>query len=157
MSRRTSLADLVAAPDPVVTEIPETPDNAHLSVHPAMHSERDIAVLDGGQNRTETGTVAPRQRAPRKAKPEPAPAVEAVPKYLRMERKEARLHVDQVDALAAVVRRLNRGRQHRGSGERITENSLIRVAVDLLLDRADDLAGVSEADLLVSVGLAPRD
>jgi len=46
-------------------------------------------------------------------------------------RKECRLRPDQLDALTALARRLNRER--RGRGERITENTLIRLAVDALL------------------------
>jgi hypothetical protein len=48
-------------------------------------------------------------------------------------RKECRLRPDQLDALTALARRLNRER--KGKGERITENTLIRWAVDLLLEK----------------------
>ena len=47
------------------------------------------------------------------------------------------------------MRRLVRAR--RGGGERITENTLVRVAVDLLLERADALNGGTEAELLRSL------
>ncbi|MGH3223058.1 MAG: hypothetical protein ACRDPY_30945 [Streptosporangiaceae bacterium] len=49
--------------------------------------------------------------------------------------------------------RLRRGlnRQRGGEGERITENTLIRVAVDLLLARAGDLRGGTEDELRDSV------
>src|SRR5207302_6968369 len=57
------------------------------------------------------------------------------PKYLRLVRKEARLSADQFDALTDLARRLNR-RKPKGVGERITENTLIRVAVKILLARA---------------------
>jgi len=56
-----------------------------------------------------------------------------VPKYLQLERKEVRLRLDQLDALTTLTRRLNRAR--KGKGERLTENTLIRVAIDLLLAR----------------------
>jgi RNA polymerase-interacting CarD/CdnL/TRCF family regulator len=61
------------------------------------------------------------------------------------ERKEARLRPDQIEDLAAVARRLNRAR--RGQGQRITENTLIRIAVDELLARAEQLSGVDEGQL----------
>lgn len=72
--------------------------------------------------------------------------VTEIPPYLRLTRKEVRFREEQLEALDRVVRRLVRAR--RGGGERITENTLVRVAVDLLLERADELAGASEAELL---------
>lgn len=73
------------------------------------------------------------------------------PRYLSYERKEARLTGEQSDALTRLTRALNRA---RGSeGERLTDNTLIRVAVDLLLARADDLRGRTETELRQSVGL----
>ena len=67
-----------------------------------------------------------------------------VPKYLTLIRKETRLREDQLASLTAIARKLNRTKR---GGERITENTLIRVAVDLLLDRAESLSGVTEAEL----------
>lgn len=74
-------------------------------------------------------------------------------KYQRMARIEGRLSEKQVDVVADLVRRLNRSRH--GEGERITQNTLLRVAVDLLLTRSDELRGASEDELLVSLGLPP--
>jgi hypothetical protein len=54
-----------------------------------------------------------------------------------------------VDELARLRRALNR--QRGGEGERITENTLIRVAVDILLGRADRLRGTTEDELRKSV------
>ncbi len=71
--------------------------------------------------------------------------VAALPRYLQMERKELRLRVDQADELGRLTRRLNRARAK--SGERITDNTLIRVAIDLLLQRSDRLAGTTEDEL----------
>lgn len=78
-----------------------------------------------------------------------APTPGAVPKYLRLERKETRLRADQYAALTENARRLNKAKGV--GGERITENTLIRIAVDLLLDRAGDLAGLDERELFKSV------
>ena len=50
---------------------------------------------------------------------------------------------------SVLTRQLNRPRH--GAGERITDNTLIRVAIDLLLQQRDHLAGVTEADLSASV------
>lgn len=71
------------------------------------------------------------------------------------DRKEVYLRPDQAEALAALERALRR-RRPRGVGERLTANTLVRVAVDLLLDRQDRLAGYTEADLRASVGLGGR-
>jgi hypothetical protein len=71
------------------------------------------------------------------------------PKWQRLERKELRLRADQLDELARLRRALNR--QRGGEGERITENTLIRVAVDMLLGQAGKLRGSTEDELRNSV------
>lgn len=71
--------------------------------------------------------------------------------YLTLERKEARLREGQIDELAAHARRLNKAKG--APAPRITENTLIRVAVDLLLSRIDELQGTTEADLRRSIGI----
>lgn len=78
-----------------------------------------------------------------------------VPKYLQLERKEVRLRLDQLDALTTLTRRLNRAR--KGKGERLTENTLIRVAIDLLLENTQKLQGITEDELMESLGLPPSD
>ncbi|MDB9494414.1 hypothetical protein PN441_08430 [Spirulina major CS-329] len=77
----------------------------------------------------------------------------SLPKYLQLIRKEARLREDQVDALFMLARRLNR--QKKG-GERITENTLIRVAIDLLLAHSDQLTGTTEQELQDSITPNPN-
>ena len=72
-------------------------------------------------------------------------------RFDELERKEARVRLDQYEALQAFSRQLNRSRNRRG--ERITENTLIRVAIDLLLSRRDQVTGTTEAELRASVGL----
>lgn len=71
--------------------------------------------------------------------------------YDQLERKETRLRPDQYNRLSGISRTLNRARD--GKGERITENTLIRVAIDLLLQRETELAGATETELRQSVGL----
>jgi hypothetical protein len=73
-----------------------------------------------------------------------------LPKYQTLDRKETRLRADQLEALNTVTKGLNRKR--RGKGERLTDNTLIRVAVDLLLSRADELQGMTEEELRQSLG-----
>jgi len=89
----------------------------------------------------------------------PAPARKAVsrgPKtvqtgthWTEYERLEARLRDEQVEQLDTLVRRLNKRRG--GVGERITKNSLLRIAVGLLLERQDSLAGNTEDEIRASL------
>jgi hypothetical protein len=72
-----------------------------------------------------------------------------VPLYRRLARKEARVREDQYVALSRLVRVLARRRTDR-SGPRLTENTLIRVAIDLLLARANRLAGNTEDEIRAS-------
>lgn len=83
----------------------------------------------------------------------------AGPKYQQLRRRESRVHHDQADALTLLTRRLNKARRQPDGttvGERITDNTLLRVAIDLLLARSDDLRGTTEAELAASLGLTPR-
>jgi hypothetical protein len=64
--------------------------------------------------------------------------------YLRLTRKEVRFRDEQMEGLHRLARRGMKG-------DRITDNTLVRVAVDLLLQHADDLAGHDEASLLESL------
>ncbi|BCZ95583.1 hypothetical protein TthAK1_23260 (plasmid) [Thermus thermophilus] len=90
--------------------------------------------------REEAGALeapAPREEEAGEAPPArgleaPSPGERPLPPYLTYVRKECRLRPDQLDALTALARRLNRER--KGKGERITENTLIRWAVDMLLE-----------------------
>ncbi len=75
-----------------------------------------------------------------------------LPKYLALERKEARLRRDQVDSLSSLARRVNRQKTSRG-GERITENTLIRIAVDWLLSREAYVGGSSEEEIRHGLGV----
>lgn len=73
-----------------------------------------------------------------------------VPKYRTLDRKELLARPDQIEELTTLRRRLNRKRAAH-EGERITENTLIRVAIDLLLSRWDVLEGTNEDELRESV------
>ena len=100
--------------------------------------------------------AAPATPAPaaarRASRPRGTPGVtesQTAPLWQRLERKELRLRADQLDELARLRRALNR--QRGGEGERITENTLIRVAVDMLLGQAGKLQGSTEDELRKSV------
>ena len=77
-----------------------------------------------------------------KARVESALEDQATPAYLRFVRKETRLREDQQNQLTLQARRLNRAK--KSPGARITENSLIRVAVDLFLAQIDRAVGDDE-------------
>ena len=91
----------------------------------------------------------PTRRAPARRTP-PPPESERV-HYSSLVRKEARLRDDQIESLTLRARKLSRNKA--STEPRITDNTLIRVAVDLLLAREADLEGTSEAELRRSVGL----
>ena len=103
------------------------------------------------QQTPEVQTPEVSEPAPRRPQGQQARAAAALPKYLRLERKELLIWPDQITRLSILARTLNRTR--KGSGERITQNTLIRVAVSLLLSRSQDLEGTTEEELRRSLGL----
>jgi hypothetical protein len=134
---RQSVADLLGEVDQAPAVLPPRPAPAEAA--PAAAAEKP----------------EPRRPAPRRVARGPRDAGTAgvtesqIPKWQRLERKELRLRADQLDELARIRRTLNR--QRGGEGERITENTLIRVAVDMLLGRAGKLRGTTEDELRKSV------
>jgi hypothetical protein len=132
-----SEADQAAPPAPAVLPPRAAPPNAGEA----------LPVARPG---TSPGPRHPARRERRRPRPGPAAVTESqTPKWKRLERKELRLRADQLDDLARLRRSLNR--QRGGEGERITENTLIRVAVDVLLTQSDRLRGSTEDELRESV------
>jgi hypothetical protein len=127
-----------AAPAPAEVQTPEqqTPEVQSTDVQTPGEAEQ------GGRRRRPQERVA--------VPPAPAPTPR-LPKYLRLERKELLIWPDQITNLSILARVLNRNRG--GAGERITTNTLIRVAAALLLSRSHDLAGTTEEELRRSLGL----
>lgn len=66
-------------------------------------------------------------------------------RYLTFERTDARLRPDQVTALGALRKRVAANRTDRS--ERITDNTLLRLAVDLLLKNAAHITGNTEEEM----------
>jgi hypothetical protein len=133
---RQSVADLLG-------EVDQAP--AVLPPRPAPAAATPAAAAEKPEPRPAPRRVA---RGPRNAGT--AGVTESqIPKWQRLERKELRLRADQLDELARIRRTLNR--QRGGEGERITENTLIRVAVDMLLGRTGKLRGTTEDELRKSV------
>lgn len=70
---------------------------------------------------------------------------EDTPRYQTFPRSEARLRPDQLTALAELRRRVAARRTDRS--ERVTDNTLLRLAVDLLLQHADRIQGNTEEQM----------
>lgn len=132
---------------------------------PSPASEPVVAPATVAASEAETLRVKstpPRKRQPTQAKKAPEPAAAAAPAavvpapdggeplYLRFVRKETRLREEQYETLTEYARKLNRAKTP-GAGERITENTLIRIAIDLLIPHLGELTGNDEAQLRDSV------
>ncbi len=140
--KRVTLASLAQKAEPA-----EAPEQLQPEPDPAPAPPRIGAVETVEQPEPVAKPSRPKKSPAGSKKPQPGEWV----RYDQYERKEARLRADQYGELSNVSRRLNRARN--GNGERITENTLIRVAIDLLLSREGDLAGATETELRKSVGL----
>ncbi|WP_200919548.1 hypothetical protein [Microbacterium sp. Leaf288] len=92
-----------------------------------------------------------RARVAAEMPPDEAP----VAMFAQLSRKDARLRDDQLTALAALVDAVMKRRRFKA--ERITENTLIRIGIDLLLAHADQLRGSTEDELRNSVTSALTD
>lgn len=73
------------------------------------------------------------------------PPDDDTPRYQTFPRTEARLRPDQLAALTALRRKVAANRTVRK--ERITDNTLLRLAVDLLLKNAAHITGDTEAEM----------
>lgn len=76
-----------------------------------------------------------------------------VPYFATLIRKDVRIREDQSRALTDGAAELMKRRAHKA--ERLTENTLIRVAIDFLLDHAEALRGSTEAELRASLRPLP--
>lgn len=150
--RRRGLADLIGEVGAASQEH-EGEDGGREGVAPEAASEAREEAREGQSGGGEA-TVQPigrKQSRDEAATPEPG-VPPRVPKYLALERKEARLRGDQVDSLASLARRVNR-QKPSGGGERITENTLIRVAVDWLLSQEAQVGGSTEEEIRRGLGV----
>jgi hypothetical protein len=75
------------------------------------------------------------------------------PYFSTLIRKDVRIREDQSRTLTDCAAQLMKRRAHKA--ERLTENTLIRVAIDLLLDHAEKLRGSTEAELRASLRPLP--
>ena len=144
---KRSLADYQPAP------VAAPPLPAHPAAVPAEAQTPVQQTPEVQSTEVQTPEVArPKsRRQPAASAARTRPEVPGLPKYLRLERKELLIWPDQITKLSILARVLNRNRG--GAGERITTNTLIRVAAALLLSRSQDLEGATEEELRRSLGL----
>jgi hypothetical protein len=138
MAKKVSLTDLLP---PKSEESDETEANSVVTEGPAPEAEKVVALK----------APSTAGRTPRVRTSEPEKPTAGEPKYLQMDRKDARLRPGQYEDLMLLSHQLNKKR--RRTGERITENTLIRIGIDLLFQRASELEGIDEEQLRKSVGL----
>ena len=136
MTKRRKLSDVVnqELTEPTPAESDPTPDPTPTAEKP-----------------TPEPTPAAVEPKPKKSKLEPKS--KPTPHYLTLVRKETRLKQEQFDELSQLSKKLNR--QRKSTGDRITENTLIRVAIDLLLSQSEKLEGKTEDELRESLDLQP--
>lgn len=165
----TSSADTAAPTEtdpPVVSELEASAPAQDIEDPAAVPAAVPTAVESVPGHESVTGTP----KAPMMDSVPPAPAEDAAaqtaapaasddaasarPHYSQLVRKELRVFQDQAVDLKLLTMSINASRV--GPGERITDNTLVRVAIDLLLQHRDELSGTSEADLRSSLNLAPR-
>jgi len=144
--RRRGLADLIGEVGAAPQEHEGEYEGRESTATEAAPETREGWPRGGGEA---TAQERSRDEAAMSAAPRVPPRV---PKYLALERKEARLRGDQVDSLASLARRVNRQKPSRG-GERITENTLIRVAVDWLLSQEAHVGGSTEEEIKRSLNV----
>jgi hypothetical protein len=157
-TKRATLADLQRPAPPTVPPMPSRPADSQTP------DQQTTDVRSTGERKQQSTEVTPSRPLRQRRAPvaERARTLEvqtpALPKYLQLERKELLMWPEQVTRLSVQARTLNRIARERArsggpAGERITVNTLIRVAVALLLSHAQDLAGATEEELRRSLGL----
>ncbi|SIO86149.1 hypothetical protein [Nocardiopsis sp. JB363] len=166
MSTRKSFDDLIAEdadstepvtpapPPPAPARALRSQDRANRPIPGLPKSVSPKVPKSGSTEVPESQTPA---TAPRRRKKAAPPKPEG-PKWSTLERKETLLWPDQASGLTELRRSLQRRKRAAGGGgERITENTLIRVAVATLLEHGDALTGVDEAELRESLSSVLRN
>ena len=133
-----------------ITDQPIVSKNINRVVHRAMHEQGSILndCLDKIEDLRELiESSVTKETLVKETVSVTPPAIEAQipvkaqPHYQTFVRKEARLTMYQLEQLTILARKLNR--QRKSKGDRITENTLIRIAVDLLLNNPEELNNLS--------------
>jgi hypothetical protein len=143
VERQINLARLYRHAAHNITDQPLISKGINRVVHRAMHEQGNVlndclsklASLREAMN--QAVDEAPVQLSSATIEPpvievQPTPESKQLPNYLTLVRKETRLRASQLEQLTILARKLNKQRQ--GKGDRITENTLIRLAIDTLLN-----------------------
>lgn len=143
-------------PTPAPAPVEAVPDPTPAETNPAAETPAEVSPEpepepQPAKPKKQARSAKPRRAPKARSAATPADSADAQPAYLRFHRKESRLRFDQLTELNTRARQLNA--QKNPDADRITDNTLIRVAVDLLLARADELSGGDEAELRQSLGL----
>lgn len=132
-------------PNPVTPAVPDyrTPQQPNSGSHGVPDSQ---SPWFGPESQA---PEPPKSRTPELPTPQTSPTEAHVPRYLTLVRQEARLREDQVKNLGELRRRVAANRTIKA--ERITDNTLIRLAVDYLIANAGQLHGNTEDELRASL------
>ncbi|MFG2395203.1 hypothetical protein ACGFYF_41055 [Streptomyces lavendulae] len=117
----------------------------------------DLLPHHQGGEQGQAGQGSRTSGVPESVSPELSNSVieESRAKWTTLERKEVRLRADQLTDLTELRRRISA--QRTDKSEIITDNTLIRIAVDLLLTQAvGRLKGNTEDELRKSLARRPR-
>ena len=144
MAVKRSFKDMLPplATAPATTPIPAQPES-HVSPPAAAKQAPAAAPVQAKAQQASTATGE-----------QDMPAASVRPHYTQLVRKELRVFQDQAMDLKILTMTINNNKL--GLGERITDNTLVRVAIDLLLERKADLSGTTESELRESLNLPPR-
>lgn len=145
----SELEGLVAQPEPVLVG-----DQVHAAANSQSPEVQDFGTSEVPESGTPGAPESGSAEVPHSETAEvresessevPKDRTTGAPKFATLERKDVRLRDDQVEQLRSLAKRLSRARTDRS--ERITENTLVRVAVDMLFARGDALRGDTEEQL----------
>ena len=155
-SFKDMLPPLATAPE--ATPIPadaEPQVSPPAAVQPPVEPNGQQIRLQAAAKQAPAGALAQAEaRQASAVRKEEAPAASVRPHYTQLVRKELRVFQDQAMDLKILTMTINNNKL--GMGERITDNTLVRVAIDLLLERKADLSGTTESELRDSLNLPQR-
>lgn len=115
---------------------------------------RDLSTMLGGVAPAIQPAAQPPARPQQRPQPAPPPDEQEALPWQTFEPKTARLRPDQLQWLTRTRKTLTSSRRNPYVG-RVTDNTLIRIAIDLLHEREADLDGTTEDALRASIGLPP--
>lgn len=152
------------APRRPALQIPASPSRARdrppLSLSRTARTTPQAAEPAATDEQTAARPTPESDPTPRETRRRPVPSGPAAPKYARLARRDMLITSTQSAGLASLTAEVmndpHRQQVASSERERITDATLVRVAIDLLLTRhRDELSGVTEDELRASVGLPP--